>query len=301
MTFSAKVKAELCKMPIDKKRYALAEVCGIMLFANTFNSSTLRIYTENADFAQRATKLLKKLFGFDFDRKIIPSSAAKKYSLTIENKEKLYMIYEAFGYDIVKTHALHLNSALVEDDNTRAAFIRGAFLSGGSVTDPEIEYHLELVTSHYYLSREVLALLFELEITGKLTQRKGNHVVYFKESSGIEDLLTRIGAPISAMSVMETKMYKELRNSINRKVNCETANLTKTVDAAAIQLRAIEQIEVTTGLDALPDNLRAVAELRRENPEATLTELVDKLGGVVTKSGLNHRLRKIIEISGVKE
>lgn len=300
MTFSAKVKAELCKVPIDKEKTAIAEMCGMLLFANQFGSRGLRITTENADFAHRASRLLKTLFGFDFDRKIIPSGTVRKYSLSIENREKLGAIFDAFGFDLETTHTIHLNSALVEDDLTRAAFVRGAFLSGGSVTDPENEYHLELVTSHFYLVREVLALLFELEISAKITQRKGNHIVYFKESSSIEELLTRIGAPVAAMNVMETKMYKELRNSINRKVNCETANLTKTVDAAGAQLRAIDQIERTVGLQSLSEPLYQAAVARRENPEATLTELCAILGGTVTKSGLNHRLRKLVQLGGGK-
>lgn len=298
MTFSAGVKAELCRAPIDRERAAVAEVCGMLLFANQFSNRGLRITTENADFAHRASRLLKSLFGFDFDRKIIPGGAVRKYSLSIENREKLAAIFDAFGFELASTHTIHLNSALVEDDATRAAFLRGAFLSGGSAIDPEREYHLELVTSHYYLAREVLALLYELEITARLTQRKGNHIVYFKESGGIEELLTRIGAPLAAMRVMETKMYKELRNSINRKVNCETANLTKTVDAAAAQLRAIERIEQTTGLDSLSEPLRAAALARRTYPAATLSELCEALGGTVTKSGLNHRLRKLLALGG---
>lgn len=297
MTFSATVKAELCNAPIDKYRIELAELCGMLLFANTFSSHEVRITTENAEFAHRASRIMKMLFGFDFDRKITPRERTKKHSLGITNSDKINAIFEAFGYDVDKTHTVHLNGALVEDDLCRAAFLRGAFLSSGSIMDPANEYHLELVTSHYFLVREVKALLFELEINAKITQRKGNHVVYFKDSEEIEELLTRMGAPISAMGVMDAKALKELRNSVNRKSNCEYANLTKTVDAAANQLDAINKIEEKMGLDALTPQLYEVAVARRENPEATMTELCEILGGTVTKSGLNHRLRKLIEIS----
>ena len=293
MTFSATVKAELCNAPIDKYRVELAELCGILLFANIFSAREIRITTENADFAHRTSRILKMLFGFDFDRKI----QAKKHSLGIVSGEKIRAIFDAFGYDADKDHTVHLNGALVEDDLCRAAFLRGAFLSNGSIMDPANEYHLELVTSHYFLVREIKALLFELEIDAKITQRKGNHVVYFKDSEEIEELLTRMGAPISAMDVMNAKALKELRNSINRKSNCEYANLTKTVDAAGNQLAAIAIIEEKIGLDALTPQLYEVAIVRRENPEATMTELCEILGGTVTKSGLNHRLRKLIEIS----
>lgn len=297
MTFSAKVKSELCKAPIDKERALLAEICGMLLFANQFSASGIRITTENAEFTHRASKILKILFGFDFDRKIIPTGAVKKHNLSIENKEKLEMIFDAFGFDIGRTHTIHLNSALVEDDLTRAAFVRGAFLSGGSVMDPEGAYHLELVTSHYHLVNEVVALLYELEISAKTTVRKGNHIVYFKDSASIEELLTRIGAPLCSMSVMEAKMYKEFKNSLNRKVNCETANMSKTIDAAGAQLEAIAKLENTVGLDSLSPQLYAVAVARRENPEASLTELCEIVGGGITKSGLNHRLRKLISLA----
>jgi len=295
MTFSAKVKAELCKCPITNGETALAEICGIVLFANTFDSRSLRITTENQDFAARVSRILKMLFGYDFDRKIIPAATVKKYSFTIESPDKLSAIYNAFGYDRTTTHTLHLNGALVEDDATRAAFVRGAFLAGGSVTDPDSEYHFELVTSHRQLSREVLALLYELEAPAKITVRKSNQVIYFKESRYIEELLTRIGAPVSAMQLMEAKMFKELRNSINRKVNCETANLSKVVNAAGEQCEAIRMIDELAGLDLLPPKLLEAAILRRENSEMPLSELALKLG--VSKSGLNHRFRKIIEIS----
>ena len=297
MTFSATVKAELCKVVLSKQRLALAEMCGIFLFANKFSSREIRITTENADFAHRASLILKMLFGFDFDRKITPVERTKKYSLGITNAEKIAIIFDAFGFDASTTHTIHLNSALVEDDLSRAAFLRGAFLSGGSVIDPSKEYHLELVTSHIYLVREVSALLFELEINAKITQRKGNNIMYFKDSGEIEDILTRMGAPVSAMAIMDAKMYKELCNSLNRKNNFEVANISKTVDAAREQLKAIEKIEKTIGLDALTPQLYDVAIARRENPEASMSELSKILGGAVTKSGLNHRLRKIIEIS----
>lgn len=297
MTFSATVKAELCKAPIDRQRIALAEICGMLLFANKFSPREIRITTENADFVQRASRIMKALFGFDFDRRIIPSERTKKYSLGIINTEKISVIFDAFGLDSETSHTVHLNVALVEDDKTRAAFLRGAFLSGGSVIDPEREYHLELVTSHIHLVREVSALLNELEITAKITGRKGNNILYFKDSGEIEDLLTRMGAPVSAMTVMNTKMFKELRNSLNRKNNFEVANISKTADAAGEQIEAINRIEKTIGLDALTPQLYEVAILRRENPEASLSELCKLLGGTVTKSGLNHRIRKLMEIS----
>ncbi len=293
MTFTAQVKTELCKIPIEQEKCALAELCGIVLFAQSFDARALRIVTGSSEYVGRISKLMKLLFGFDFDKKIIPTGTPKKYSLIIQNPQKLGVLFDAFGFELGTTHVIQLNAALVEDDKTRAAFLRGVFLASGSVSDPGTTYHLELVTSHYRLSREVLALLPELNIQAKCVTRKGNYVIYFKDSSQIEDMLTLIGAPISAMHVMETKMYKELRNSINRKSNFENANYEKTLDTAAQQIKAFQTLE----LDALPEKLREAAQVRIDHPDKTMSELCEILGGSVTKSGLNHRFRKLMAMA----
>ncbi|MBE6915886.1 MAG: DNA-binding protein WhiA [Ruminococcaceae bacterium] len=297
MTFSAQVKTELCKIPIEQEKCALAELCGITLFAQAFDARGLRIVTGSAEFAGRISKLFKLLFGFDFDKKITPLGTPKKFSLIIQNRDKLAVLYDAFGFDLETTHIIRLNAALVEDDRTRAAFLRGVFLAGGSVSDPETAYHMEFVTSHYQLSREILALLPEVEIQAKCVTRKGNYVIYLKESRMIEDMLTLIGAPISAMHMMETKMYKELRNSINRKNNFENANFMKMLDTAAGQIAAFEKLD----LDALPEKLREAAQVRIDHPDKTMTELCEILGNGVTKSGLNHRFRKLMAMANEGE
>ncbi len=297
MTFSAKIKEELCRIPIDNPETALAECCGMILFANTIKTQKIKIITENSNVALRASRLLKSLFGFDFDRKIVPASSLKKYNLAVDSPERLSEIFDALGLDTENSLSLHLNAAIVESDEARAAFCRGAFLAGGSCVDPESEYHLELVTSHYSLSREVISALLDLELPAKLTFRKSNHIIYFKESGQIEDFLTHIGAPLCAMEIMQAKLYKDLRNKVNRQVNCETANMNKTADAAKVQLRAINRILNTVGLDSLTPQLRTAALLRLENPEKTLSELAELSNGEVGKSGLNHRLSKLIAIS----
>lgn len=298
MTFSARTKAELCKAPISERGQALAEFCGMILFSNTVSNREIRITTENRNVVNRASKLIRALYGVDFDRKIIPETQLKKFSFIMEEKVKLDAVFDSFGFDSDKPLFLRLNGALVEDDDSRAAFLRGAFLTGGSVLDPESEYHLELVTSHHTLSREVIALLLELGLSARLVVRKSNNILYFKESVSIEELLTRIGAPVATMEIMQVKLYKELRNTVNRKVNCETANLGKTANAAVVQLCAINKIAERHGLDALTPGLRQAAELRLENPEATLSELSELTGFDISKSGLNHRFRKIIKIAG---
>ena len=295
MTFSSKIKEELCSVNIKKQECALAECCGLLLFANATKSDKIKITTENSNIAHRASLLFKLLFGFDFDKKIVPASALKKYSLIIESPGKISEIFDAFGID--PKVSLRLNAALIESDETRAAFCRGAFLTGGSVTDPESGYHLELSTSHSNLSREVVSLLLELDLHAKLAFRKSNHIVYFKESGNIEDFLTRIGAPLSALDLMQTKLVKDVRNKINRKVNCEFANMSKTADAAKAQINAIKLIQEHRGLESLSQQLRDAAELRLANPELSLSELAKLTNGEISRSGLNHRFGKLLTIA----
>ena len=186
---------------------------------------------------------------------------------------------------------------MLEDDSCGYAFLRGAFLSGGSVTDPGKRYHLELATTHAKVGRETHALMLDLNLSPKETERGGSVVLYFKQSDYIEDFLTTIGAPVCAMEIMEAKVEKELINGVNRRVNCETANLTKVVDAAQEQLAAIRKLEATGRLETLSSKLQETAALRQENPEATLTELAEMMNPPLTKSAMNHRMRKLIELA----
>ena len=192
---------------------------------------------------------------------------------------------------------LHVNYGVLEDESCIIAFLRGAFLSGGSVTDPGKRYHLELSTTHYKVGRETHALMLDLDLQPKETERGGSIVLYFKQSDYIEDFLTAIGAPVCAMGIMEARVEKELTNGVNRRVNCETANLTKVVDAAQEQIAAIRLLQRSGRLEQLPQKLQVTAQMRMENPEATLTELSEMMEPPVTKSAMNHRMRKLIALS----
>ena len=211
--------------------------------------------------------------------------------------QKLKKIYDAFGLEPKTTVTLHVNLGVLEEECCRISFLRGAFMAGGSVTDPEKRYHLELATSHLRVSREVYSLMMESGFFPKDTTRGGNSILYFKQSDSIEDVLTTLGAPVCAMRIMEAKVEKDLRNGVNRRVNCETANLGKAVDAAQEQLAAIRRLEAKGTYADLPDKLRKTAELRKENPEATLLELAQMQDPPLTKSAINHRMRKILELS----
>lgn len=175
------------------------------------------------------------------------------------------------------------------------SFLRGAFLAGGSVTDPSKNYHLELITAHYSVSREAYSILAEMGFQPREISRGGNYILYFKKSEAIEDLLTTLGASHAAMGIMSAKVEKSMNNSINRKVNCDTANADKVVAAAQEQLDAIKRIEREYGLDALPEKLQEAALLRIANPEASLADLAVLSYPPVTKSCLSYRLKKIVE------
>lgn len=295
MSFCANVKAELCRLPLNKTCCAVAEAYGVLLFCNTFSASGLKIVTESRDFAQRLPKLFQKAFGVDFDSR--PEGEQGKQIFLIEDPAKLTRIFDAFGLEQETTIALHMNLSVLENECCRISFLRGAFMAGGSVTDPEKRYHLELATSHMKVSREVYSLLMEQGFFPKDTIRGGSHILYFKQSDYIEDVLTTLGAPVCAMQIMEAKVEKDLRNGVNRRVNCETANLGKAVDAAQEQLAAIRKLEARGMFEDLPEKLRKTAELRKENPEATLLELAQMQEPPLTKSAINHRMRKLIELS----
>ena len=297
MSFAYDVKAELCRVPINRSCCAVAEGCGVLLYASAFTANEVRIVTENDEFAARLPKLFQKAFSLRFDELPDKSKDGGKLVFRITQEDKLDTIWRALGYDRRAHFALHLNFALLEEECCRASFLRGAFLSGGSVTDPAKRYHLELTTSHYKVSRETCALLLDADFSPKETTRGGNSILYFKQSNLIEDFLTAIGAPVCAMGVMEAKVEKDLRNGVNRRVNCETANLTKVVDASMEQVAAIRKLQKRGQLKDLPPKLRETAKLRLENPEATLQELAAMQAPPVSKSAMNHRMRKLVALA----
>ena len=294
MSFSSNVKQELCRLPINRKLEAAAELYGILLYCNAFTADLVRITTESRDLAERLPRLMKKVFGFSFDQE--PEESAGKLLFVMESQEKIHKMFAQFGLSAARDVTLHVNYGM-EEDEERLAFLRGAFLSGGSVTDPAKRYHLELTTSHYKVSRETCALLLDAGFSPKETTRGGNSILYFKQSDMIEDFLTAIGAPVCAMGVMEAKVEKDLRNGINRRVNCETANLTKVVDASIEQVAAIRKLQKQGRLKELPPKLRETAKLRLDNPEATLQELAAMQDPPVSKSAMNHRMRKLVALA----
>lgn len=301
LSFSSDTKRELCREYPSSKCCAISQCYGIVLYCNTFSLSEIRIVTENRAFAALLPRLFRRAFGLSFDISGESKVSGGKMVFSITEKEKLDRIFSVFGYERENILAHHINYGVIEEDCCRQSFIRGAFLAGGSVTNPGKQYHLELVTDHYNVSRETISLLLDLGFSPKTTSRGGNYIIYFKNSEVIEDFLTTIGAPVAAMKIMSAKIEKEMTNSVNRKVNCDTANVTKTVDAAQLQIKAINKLKELSKFDGLPEKLRQTAELRLEYPELSLTELAAMFDPPVTKSGLSHRFHRICDLAGETE
>ena len=296
MSFSSNAKAELCQAKIEKKCCAVAESYGVLLYCNTFSPREIRIITASADFANRLPKLFKKAFNLGFD--VQPKETATgKRSFLITDAEKIKSIFESFGLEPDEHLSHHLNFGVIEEDCCRTSFVRGAFLAGGSVTDPEKRYHLELATPHHAVSRESNSLLLDLDFSPREASRAGNSLLYFKQADAIADFFITIGASNTAMEIMTAKVEKEMRNTITRQTNCDNANIDKTIAAAQAQMDAIRAIAKEYGIDSLPEPLKDAALLRITNPEASLSDLATLSYPPVSKSCLSHRLKKIMSIA----
>ena len=293
MSFSSDAKAELCQSKPDKKCDAIAESYGVLMYCNTFSPAGIRIITASDAFAARLPRLWRRAFGLSFDA-VPPEGAHGQRTFSVSGREKIKKILDTYGAEIDGLVSHHVNYGVLEEDCCRAAFVRGAFLAGGSVTDPDKRYHLELATSHRSVSRELYSMLLDMGFSPRETERGGNSLLYFKQADAIADFFTTIGAPSTAMKIMTAKVEKEMRNTVTRQINCDSANADKTVLAAAAQLRAIKYIAREYGLDALPEPLKDAALLRITNPEASLADLAQLSNPPVTKSCLSHRLKKIM-------
>lgn len=296
-SFSAGAKAELCRNFPQKHCCALAECFGILLFCNNFSADGIRIITESREFAQRLPKLFRKAFGVTFDLQPEENTLGKQ-NFQFTDTAKITAIMASYGFDPMDTVSLHINLPVVEDDCCKSSFLRGAFLAGGSVTDPAKGYHLELTTVHQSVSREAYTLLQEvLSFYPKTAKRGGGQVLYLKQSDQISDCLAYLGASVAAMGIMEAKLEKELNNKVNRRCNCDEANTSKVVEAAQEQLAAIRVLREKGIFEQLPQKLQQAAVLREENPESSLTELAAMAEPPISKPAMNHRLKKLMQIS----
>ena len=297
VSFSSAARGEVCKYMPNRHCCALAECFGILLFCNSFQNDGIKIITESREFAYILPKLFKKAFDLPFDS--YPSLASPgKLVFQIWEENKIQKIMEAFGFSAEDTLSLHVNYPIVEEECCKAAFLRGAFLAGGSVTDPEKGYHMEFSTTHQSVARETNLLLREaMTFAPKMAKRGGGQVLYFKQSEQISDLLTYLGAPLAAMGIMETRLEKELNNKVNRRCNCDDANTSKVVEAAQEQLAAIRILREAQLMDTLPEKMKQAALARENNPSASLSELAAMMEPAITKPAMNNRMKKLVQMA----
>ena len=295
VSFSGSAKAEICRVLPGRHCCAMAECFGILLYCNSFGGDGIRIITESREFAYILPKLFKRAFDLNFDS--YPSlEAPGKLVFQIWDEDKLDIIMDAFGFDAQGTLSLYVNFPVVEDECCKAAFLRGAFLAGGSVTDPGKGYHMELVTTHQSVSRETDVLMREvMEFPPKSARRGGGQVLYIKQSEQISDFLAYLGAPVAAMGIMEARLEKELNNKVNRRCNCDEANTSKVVEAAQEQLAAIRILREKGLLDKLPAKLQAAARARETSPESSLSELAAMMDPPISKPAMNNRMKKLVQ------
>lgn len=298
MSFSGEVKEEIVKLENDARHCQIAELAAILLYSGAVRTDdsgikTIEIASDAPLVASRCLTLLEKLQLIRQDP--APDAQGQNRWEQYKNdtgviKRTLQTIKYKEGDDLV-------NPLVIKSLCCKRACLRGAFLSIGSMSNPEKGYHLEFVCSDTQQAKQLVETLLFYEIHAKVVARKKYQVVYLKESEEIVELLNVIGAHISLMNLENLRILKDMRNTINRKVNCEAANITKTVNAATKQIDDIQYIKAHYGFDNLADNLRQMAELRLEYPDATLKELGEYLSPKVGKSGVNHRLRKLSELA----
>lgn len=302
MSFSSATKNELARIRTEGRCCQLAELSALIRTSGSIrlrglSRTDLSILTENPAIARLIFTFFKKNFNIHTEVVVQKNKTLKKgnaYQIQIEDAGSILgavgILTEVDGFYRINDS---IPEDLLKDTCCKRAYIRGAFLGGGSVSDPERGYHLEFITHNEEYGEALKGLINSFGLESKLIERKNNHIVYLKEGDQIVDLLNIIGAHKALLDFENVRIVKQMRNDVNRLVNCETANLNKTVNAAMTQVQDIELIRDRVGLSSLPDGLAQLAELRLEQPEASLKELGELLDPPVGKSGVNHRFKKI--------
>lgn len=309
MSFSRKVKEELARHKTQARHCQIAEFAAIFALAGRVKKISperycLEIYTENLTVAQKSDMLLRQMFQMTVDVSVRNHNLQGRtmgYTLVVQKQADVVAVLKAIKQMDGQGRLLEREDAgrmkLVQNACCKRAFLRGAFLSSGSVTDPEKAYHLEISVISEALAVQLQKIMMFFGMEAKIVTRKKYQVVYIKEGAQIVDFLNVTEAHVALMEFENIRIVKEVRNSVNRQVNCETANISKTVTAAAKQIEDIKYVECNMGLRQLAKGLREIAELRLEYPDSSLQELGQMLNPPIGKSGVNHRLRKIGNIA----
>lgn len=306
MSFSSMIKEELSRHVGNARHCRIAEIAAIINESGqieynvTSNKYGIKVHTENPTVARKYFTLLKKTFNISVEVVIRRSKHLKKkrvYYVYVFKKDDVINVLKACHLLVQGEVRYHIDPLLVATNCCRRSYIRGAFLASGSMSEPDKTYHLEIVDIHERHSYELQQLINHFDMDSKIIMRKKYYVLYLKEGSQIVEFLNVIEAHVALMELENLRILKEMRNNVNRMVNCETANLKKTVSAAVEQISDIEFIDETVGIDKLPSILQELAYARMEHSEASLKELGQMLSTPVGKSGVNHRLRKISEFA----
>ena len=302
MSFSSDTKQEICQKLSTVRSLQYSELYAMLLLGKEFSSRSIVFKTENEDTFSHFVFLLSRLFKAKCEV-IAPnkgeSGRNRAYTVTVISPEKCRAIFEHYGHEDRDLN-LRVNRANIDSEDELRAFIRGAFLASGSVTDPEKGYHLEFSIPYRNLCRDICLIIREIpdcEVSVKMLSRLGAYIAYVKDSEQITDLLAYMGAGNCAMEIMGTKALKQVRNSANRLANSEIANLEKTAAASANQLKAIHILKKNGRFNLLPDELKEVANLREEYPELSLRDIGERLSPKISRSGVNHRMEKLIRLS----
>ena len=288
MSFASDIKKEICTAEMPEICCMRAELAGIIGVGAALSGGIIKFKTEKAFVAQHVYTLIHGLYGIKADSCVTEGGM---FEISADNANSLKILRDLRLADT----PVHIHSDIMRNECCRRSVIKGAFFGGGSVSNPKKGYHCEFTTGRYTVCSDLCAILKHYEIYPKQIVRNGNHICYIKDSEQIENLLALLGAHNQMMEFLNVKIEKEMRNSTNRRVNCEAANIVKAANAGAIQRNAIIKIKNTVGFDSLPPALLSLAVERLNNSESSLSERASKLG--VSKSCINHRMRKLISIA----
>lgn len=290
MSFSLDTKYEMCELYLKKECCKASQLYGMCLFSQHISDDLLKLTTENVMVINVLNLLANDILDLNF---LMDENANSYYAML--TGDVLSKLYNEFGIDI--DNELTVNTSILSNSCCVYSFLRGAFLAGGYVSNPQKRYHFEISTPFYSLAKSLVAFMKKIDFPAKMVVRKSNYVVYMKDSTAIEQFLCLTGANTSGFAVMDAKIYKEVNNNQNRVNNVRLHNIEKTINKSVEQVQSIEKIKKYMGLDALEPELQVIAEIRLSNPDKSLNELVSVLDNRFSRSGLNRRLNKLIEIA----
>lgn len=294
MSFSHDVKNELCQVrPASCCKYA--ECYGMLLFGRSFQKGDISFLTASKDVATRLAELIKSCFDITVT---VSEGGVKKPTYLISITDDVVIKRILIKYDRYGTNAfMGINYEFLKKECCIEAFLRGVFLSCGSVCDPEKSFHAEFAIKNSALSGDLFTILTERGLSPRYTERQGKSVIYFKNGADIEDLLTAIGATMHSLEIMNVQILKDIRNKTNRIKNCDNGNISRNIEASLLQCAAIEKLKKADKLSTLSPELYEVAVLRLEHPNHSLSELCKLMGNKITRSGMNHRIKKLLELA----